>query len=857
LIPIAGGYAGEVQIGPALPGWSVFTQAPYVLYDNMFLDSEGVSILDSAPLQGKFTVLLQGGFSLSYPAGGRLSAAIAQTGAISPGIKTLLFDGGMYAGETNFSVSVGGQNLPFYALASYPNYILYGSDISGFSGQTQEIRFTANPNLPPGLAINNVYLDNIRFSASPLFAPPLILTPPLSQTVGAGSNVQFTVVVALIGSPAPSYQWLFNGADVISGATNSDLHLANLQLSQSGIYSVVVSNAFGAVTSSPAALTVIGIPPTIARPPVDQTAGIGASADFTVSAAGSPPLSYQWLFHGYPLADAGSSDLYLANLQPSQSGTYTVVVTNTFGAITSSPATLTVTSVVQTNSPAGTVVGWGYNSFGQSTVPTSLSGALAVAAGTGHSLVLQPDGTVVAWGDNRYGQSAVPAGLRGVTAIAAGAYHSLALRSGGTVAAWGENGYGEGATPAGLGGVIAIAAGGWYSLVLKSDGSVVAWGLNDSGQTNVPPGLSNVMAIAAGISHCLALKSDGTVVAWGDNSSGQTNVPASLTGVVGIAAGGVHSLALKSDGTVVGWGENEGGQSTPPAGLTGVIAIAAGGYNPVGHSLALKSDGTIVAWGDNSDGQTNLPTGLTGVGAITAGGWHSLAITGKPAIQNQPATQTAELGSAVSFCVRAVGYEPLVNQWIFNGTNVISAPSTSACFHLNSVQYSQTGAYTVVVTNAFGSVTSAPAILSVIASVPRYMVPALTLGGQAGVSLHLENGRALGIAGNWLALDTVTLTSTSQFYFDLSLPLPPQGFYRAWQSAPSSPAPTLDLHVVPAITLAGTVGTTQRLDYINQFGPIEAWVTLGTIALTNSSQLYFDTSVIGQPPRLWRIVELP
>jgi hypothetical protein len=69
--------------------------------------------------------------------------------------------------------------------------------------------------------------------------------------------------------------------------------------------------------------------------------------------------------------------------------------------------------------------------------------------------------------------------------------------------------------------------------------------------------------------------------------------------------------------------------------------------------------------------------------------------------------------------------------------------------------------------------------------------------------------------------------------------------------------PSLELHIVPAITLTGNIGDSLRFDYINQFGPTDAWVTLDTITLTNTSQLYFDVSAIGQPPRLWRIVPVP
>jgi hypothetical protein len=65
------------------------------------------------------------------------------------------------------------------------------------------------------------------------------------------------------------------------------------------------------------------------------------------------------------------------------------------------------------------------------------------------------------------------------------------------------------------------------------------------------------------------------------------------------------------------------------------------------------------------------------------------------------------------------------------------------------------------------------------------------------------------------------------------------------------------LHLVPALTLTGNIGHSVRVDYINQVGPIDAWSTLDTVALTNTSQLYFDTSSIGQPTRLWRIVQVP
>jgi hypothetical protein len=121
----------------------------------------------------------------------------------------------------------------------------------------------------------------------------------------------------------------------------------------------------------------------------------------------------------------------------------------------------------------------------------------------------------------------------------------------------------------------------------------------------------------------------------------------------------------------------------------------------------------------------------------------------------------------------------------------------------------------------------------------------------------LEDAEALSPLPAWVTFDSVTLTNTSQWYFDVATPLPPQRFYRAWQTGGPSIIPTLSLYMVPAITLTGPVGSSVRVDYINQFGPIDAWVALDTMTLTNTSQLYFDVSAPGQPQRLYRLVQVP
>jgi hypothetical protein len=83
--------------------------------------------------------------------------------------------------------------------------------------------------------------------------PPAIATQPLNRSVDRGTNVAFAVNAN--GAAPIRYQWRFNGA-AISGATNATLTRMNVQSTNAGAYSVVVTNAFGAATSAVATLVV-------------------------------------------------------------------------------------------------------------------------------------------------------------------------------------------------------------------------------------------------------------------------------------------------------------------------------------------------------------------------------------------------------------------------------------------------------------------------------------------------------------------------------------------------------------------------------------------------------------------------
>jgi hypothetical protein len=87
------------------------------------------------------------------------------------------------------------------------------------------------------------------------------------------------------------------------------------------------------------------VAPYITVQPTNQTVEVGSFAAFAVSAGGTAPLNYQWRFYGTNLSGATKEMLVLPNVQPTNAGIYFAVVTNSYGAVTSSVAELSVTNI--------------------------------------------------------------------------------------------------------------------------------------------------------------------------------------------------------------------------------------------------------------------------------------------------------------------------------------------------------------------------------------------------------------------------------------------------------------------------------------------------------------------------------
>jgi alpha-tubulin suppressor-like RCC1 family protein len=646
---------------------------------------------------------------------------------------------------------------PFSATVLAPNTVLLVANFFGPAPLTYQWKFNGT-NLAgaagPSLLLTNLQMwqaGSYSLSASnaaglvdgpvaTLTVVPLILTmQPTNQLLYFGDSLN----VSVQGSGSWTYQWQLNGSD-LTNETNSTLLLSQSITNQPDAYSVIVSNLYGSATNFAFVSSVFDSIPFIVSQPASIIAWPGENAIFQVSANGSKPLSYQWRFKGTNIVGATNATFSLAGVTANQAGNYSVTVSNAVGSTPGSSATLTLVPVVA----------WGDTNYNLSELPTSLTNAIAIAAGYSYSVALKPNGTVVSWGNGPQ-----PFGLTNVAAIVAGYYQSLALESNGTVVAWD---YLFPSVPAGLSNVVALAMGySQYSplqndLALKSDGTVVGWGNLSSAINNVPAELNGVTAIAVGTYHALALKPDGTVTAWLDYSDYNANrVPTNLNGVVAIAAGYRHSVALKSDGTVRAWGQSSYTQTNVPAGLSNVVAIAAGGN----HSLALKSDGTIVAWGANDYGQTAVPAGLSNVVAVSAGGNHSLALVGpaSPVFVRQPCSATGLPRQPIFLSAGVVSGSPVSYQWQFNGQNITSA--TNAFLKIPSLGRTDQGNYRLLVSGSLGVVTS--------------VVAQVTMSGNAVIAWGLNDSQQTNVPAG---LNALAVAGGGE----QSLALRPDGTVAAW-----------------------------------------------------------------------------
>ncbi|MGA2173571.1 MAG: immunoglobulin domain-containing protein [Verrucomicrobiota bacterium] len=604
---------------------------------------------------------------------------------------TVLFPPGITTQPASQAVVLG-QNASFSVAASGTAPISYQWSLSGspLAGATSSaLTLTSVQTNQAGIyavLVTNAYGAVTSINATlTVYVPPSITTQPLSQGVTQGQPVSFSVVAG--GSSPFTYQWYFNGSSLgnSGGARTSTYTLYSAQ--NGGNYSAVVSGPGGSVTSAVALLTVY-VPPTIHTQPQNQTVVQGQTASFSVEANGTAPFSYQWDFNGSAVSGATSSALALTNVQATQAGSYTVVVTNNGGSITSRVATLTVNAPPSiTTQPQSQWVTQGRN--------VSFS---VVASGTA-TLTYQWffNGSSLGW-----------------TARSS----TLMVNNVGT------NNTGN------------------YTVVVNNN-----WGSATSAVATltlfVPPGIQtqpNNLTVTQGQNASFSVVASGTAplnYQWNFNGtalSGATTSALTLTNVQTTGAGNYNVVVTNNAGSITSQVATltvlvPAGITTQPQsqavvqGQNASFSVGASGTAPLSYQW--NFNGTAVS------GATTSALTLTNVltnswGSVTTA-VAMLTVYVPPAITTQPQSQAVAQDQNVSFSVVASGTSPFTYQWYFNGTAVSDATTSALTF--TNVQTTGAGSYMVVVTNNAGSITSAVATLTV--TNPDVT---LSLSGNAGMT---------------------------------------------------------------------------------------------------------------------------
>ncbi len=601
-----------------------------------------------------------------------------------------------------------------------------------------------------------------------MLRPPSILTQPTNLTLMAGTSASFTV--AADGSAPLTYRWLLNG--VLLGAPSSPtLSLASAQLSDAGGYSVIVSNSENSVTSVVATLTVLS-PPIIVTQPVSVGVLASSNAAFTVVGQGNPAPAYQWYFNlSHPLGTATSDTLLIPNVQSSDVGLYQVVLSNTYGMVTSAVATLVIVEAptirtppadqsVRVNSNATFLVEvdgtapfsyqWFFNATnllaGATDSTLVLTNVQGSNAGNYRVVISNAAGSVV---------SAASLTVLSPPAFTLQPASQLVNSNAGAVFAVQATGaaplsyqwwFNETNLLVGeVNSALAIAsaqnsnAGSYNVIVTNFLGAATSTLATLSIRT--PPSVVTQptnLTVLSGSNAAFSVEAGGTAplaYQWVFNATNlltdATNTTVSLTNVQP-ANGGNYQVRIS----------NPAGSATsvvailtvlvapsitqPPtnltvaAGATANFAVVAGGSQPLSYQWRLG--------GADLGGATSAGLSIPGAQPANGGGYSvvvsnaagsvtsvvaTLIVLVPPAIVTQPTNLTVIAGANAAFVATAQGSGPLAYQWFFNLTNVLGG-GTNATLSLTNAQTANAGAYQLVVSNAIGTATSAVASLTVL-----------------------------------------------------------------------------------------------------------------------------------------------
>ena len=584
---------------------------------------------------------------------------------------------------------------------------------------------------------------------------PSFFTQPVSQTVAEGSSVTFSTSAS--GTPNPTYQWYFNGT-AIAGATGPAFNISSAQITSAGLYTVVLTNSAGSVTSAPASLTVsvAHTAPVILNQPKSQTVLLGSAVLFTVTVQENLGVTYQWYFNGTAIAGATSAAYTITSASASQAGSYTVSVNNTDYSVASNVANLTVT--VPSSAPSITQQ------------PQSES----VNLGSGATFTVTGSGTPNPTYQWYFNGTAITGATNASFAISttqasnAGQYTVTLTNQVGSITS----------NPATLKIIqpavnVSITQQPQTQTIFVSQ--AVTFSVSALGSAPLSyQWLFNGVPIPSATSSVYTLANTQTSSA-GSYSVVVTNPVSSVT-----SSNALLSVLLPFSAPVISLQPNS---QIVQVGSQATFAVATSTSGTTSYQWYLN--GAII-YGATASTYSILNCQASNAGSYmvvlsnAAGSTASLAavlsVTNPaiaPVITLQPQSQTSVIGNTVTFTVLASGTPSPTYQWYNNWVPITSA--TSSSLTLNSVQFTDQGSYTVIATNPANSVTSAAAILTLQNASGSPFIT--TVSGVSMDSTHITSNTLSTTTSSTLAVPlggSATLTATAtgnpspnfQWYFN-------------------------------------------------------------------------------------------
>ncbi len=579
-------------------------------------------------------------FNYSAPTGTWTHLAFVCTGDA-----VTLYANGEYADSISNTIT-----LPMTSLASQTGDLLAGSvdEVATFNrallqGQVKTLYLTAIGDQNPPDFVNNVPI------ASP--AGTLYATLP------------FSLNIDVYGAGPLTYQWRKDGTVV---GTNATYTVAAATSADSGNYDVVVANAHGTVTSAVLNVAIQPtIPASIAQQPIARQVYPGGTALFTVTAAGTAPISYQWEKGGANITGATSQTLTITNAGPGDVATYSVAVTNSAGGAVSSGADLTLRTPAAGSYEAAVVASGpaAYWQMGET------SGTTAYDYMGGHDAVY----TNVTLGVPGY------AGIGANTAVGFDPAN--------------PNGPGSASIPDGS---VFPFIGATPSFTLEA---WVKW--NDI--TGVQRVFSYPGAGFQGIGFGANTANGLRFTTFGVQDFNLT-LPAPLQTntwyyLVGVANAGTFYFYL--NGVSVGSIAFTGPPLAPLPPLPAPFAI---GRSPEGAAIE-PVNGSI-------EEAAVYDRALTSDEILTHYSVAAYGTTTPPQVRIEPSSQTVVAGTTPSLSATIVGSVPISYQWEKDGVSIPGA--TSATLSLTNVYFTDNGSYVLWATNAAGFTNTAAATLAVL-----------------------------------------------------------------------------------------------------------------------------------------------